>query len=95
MSSRTEKAHPQKPGTLGRFDKAGPRFEQAVVFHDRLGHDQYAAYSRLDWAAMLLQRDGDGDRGRARQLATDALDVAKRRRYPKAERLAREVLDSI
>jgi len=80
---------------LGRFDKAGPRFEQAVELHQGLGHDQYAAYSRLDWAAMLLQRDGDGDRGRARDLATHALEMSQRRGYAKAERLAREVLAAV
>jgi tetratricopeptide (TPR) repeat protein len=77
---------------LGRYDEAERHFEAGVEMHERIGQDHYAAYTRLDWAQMLLARGAEGDRARALDLVDQAAEVARRRGYPLAERRAAEIL---
>ena len=77
---------------LGRDDEADQRFRAGLEMHEHLGHDQFAARTRIDWAQMLLQRGGEGDHERALELVRGALEVAERRGYAAAERRARAVL---
>ncbi len=61
----------QLAATLGRFDEADERFDDAHRMHERLGAPAWLARSRADHARMLVRRGGPGDGDRARSL-TDA-----------------------
>ena len=77
---------------LGRYSDAERHFAKALEVHERIGQDHYVAYTRLDWAQLLLTRGGDGDRERALSLIEEARAVADRRGYPVAQRRAAELL---
>jgi class 3 adenylate cyclase/tetratricopeptide (TPR) repeat protein len=57
---------------LGRHDEADEWFAQAVVEHERIESPTWLARTQLDWADEYLRR---GDGARARELASQALDV--------------------
>jgi tetratricopeptide (TPR) repeat protein len=57
---------------LGRYDAADEHFATAVDIQDRIGARGTVIHSRLEWAAMLLQRDHGEDRDRARLLLDQA-----------------------
>ena len=63
--------------TMQQWDAAQHHFEFALGFDERSGGPPWLARSRCDYAAMLQQRAGPGDRGRARTLAAAALDSAR------------------
>jgi len=62
--------------TLDRYDEADARFRAAAETHSRIGAPTWLARTELEWARLLLRRDGPGDRDRARQLLGRALDTA-------------------
>lgn len=64
-------------GLLGWFDVAENHFEDAIVMNERMGARPWVAYCRYDLAAMLLSRDGAGDRERAEELLRQALAAAE------------------
>jgi tetratricopeptide (TPR) repeat protein len=57
---------------LGRFDDAARHFEEALRMDERMGARPWLAHAQRDYAGMLLQRDGEGDRERAEQLMSRA-----------------------
>jgi len=63
--------------TLRQWDAAQRHFEFALGFDERSGGRPWLARSRCDFAAMLVQRAGPGDRERAHSLAAAALDAAR------------------
>ncbi len=62
--------------TLGRYDDAARHFEATIDFDRRLGARPLLARAQVDYARMLLERAGPGDRERALRLANEALGVA-------------------
>jgi class 3 adenylate cyclase/tetratricopeptide (TPR) repeat protein len=79
---------------LGRYEEAEERFRAGLEMDTRLGRAQFAARTQRDWARMLLQRGGEGDRARALELVARALETARRRGYVAAERRARAIIAS-
>jgi len=53
---------------LGRFDDAGRHFEEAFRMNERMGARPWIAHTQADHARMLLRRNAQGDRDRARKL---------------------------
>jgi hypothetical protein len=54
--------------TTGRRDDAVRHFEDALAMNVRMGLRPWVARTQDDFAAVLLARDGPGDRERAREL---------------------------
>jgi len=63
--------------TMGRWEEAASHFESAVAMSGRMGMRQAIAHAEADYAAMLLQRDGPGDRAKSLVLANQALATAQ------------------
>jgi hypothetical protein len=61
---------------LERFDVAEEHFTRAHAIHEQMPAPFYLARTKLAWATMCLRRDEPGDRDRARELVTQALDLA-------------------
>lgn len=78
--------------TLGRLDDADRAFADGDALHQRAESPMLAAEGRSYWAAMLVDRNGAGDRDRARRLAAEALAVAVPGGYAYTESRARELL---
>ncbi|MFN0093978.1 MAG: helix-turn-helix transcriptional regulator [Dehalococcoidia bacterium] len=80
---------------MERYDDAERHFEDALAMETRMGHRPALAKTKAEYAAMLLERNGAGDRGRARELAALALSEAESMRMrptvDKAERLLRDL----
>jgi class 3 adenylate cyclase len=62
---------------LGRYEDAERHFEEALRMNIALEAPPFVAETRMRYAAMLLDRDGPGDRERALELVADALDAAE------------------
>jgi tetratricopeptide (TPR) repeat protein len=62
---------------LDRWEEAEELFGRAVDLCERAGAPTFVAATRMHWATALLQRDGPGDRERARELAQAALATAE------------------
>jgi tetratricopeptide (TPR) repeat protein len=60
---------------LGRWDDAEEHFTAALEMDRRMDARPWAAHTRHDHAAMLLARDGPGDRERADGLLADAIST--------------------
>jgi DNA-binding SARP family transcriptional activator len=59
-------------GMRGRWEEAEGHFTAALEMDRRMGARPWAAHTRHDHAAMLLARDGPGDRERAAGLLAEA-----------------------
>ena len=62
--------------TLGRLDQAIDHFEDSLEFCRKAGYRPNLAWTCYDYAGVLCQRDGPGDRERATALLEDALSIA-------------------
>ena len=62
---------------MEHWDLAQQHFEDALTANERWGIRPAIARTRAEYAAMLLRRDRPGDRGKAHDLATIALDEAE------------------
>jgi tetratricopeptide (TPR) repeat protein len=60
--------------TMRRHDEAAHHFDAALEMNARLGGQPWVAHTRHDYAAMLADRGGPGDRAQALELATSALE---------------------
>lgn len=78
--------------TLERFE-AEARFAAAEAMHSRIGAPTWWARTRLEWAWMLLRRQGPGDVKRARGLLDQALATAVGLGLGSVARRARQVLE--
>jgi class 3 adenylate cyclase/tetratricopeptide (TPR) repeat protein len=78
--------------TLGDFEEAERRFADAASTHERIGAPHWLARTRLEWARMLLRRDGPGDTHRAHDLLGQALATARERSLANIERHAVRLL---
>lgn len=63
--------------TLKRFEDAAREFEMAIEMSGDVGAPSWAAHSQADYARMLLMRDAPGDRHKALELLSAALDTAR------------------
>jgi tetratricopeptide (TPR) repeat protein len=61
--------------TTQRWDQAKDHFEDALEINARMGARPWIAHTQHDYARMLIARDGPGNRARASQLLSNALDV--------------------
>ena len=62
-------------GMLGRWEEAEGHFTAALEMDGRMGARPWVAHTRHDHAAMLLARDGPGDRERAGEFLTEAIST--------------------
>ena len=62
--------------TLGRLDEAVDEFDMAVSAYESLNASSLAARAWIDWAQVLLIRNGAGDPQRARDLVRRAIHIA-------------------
>jgi eukaryotic-like serine/threonine-protein kinase len=61
--------------TMSRWEDAERHYTDALKMSEDMGSPPFAARTRHDLAAMLLARDGEGDRARALGLLVEALDA--------------------
>ena len=63
--------------TMDKLDRAITHFEDALTFCRRAGYRPELAWSLCDYADMLLERNGDGDRQKAMQLLDESLQISR------------------
>jgi DNA-binding NarL/FixJ family response regulator len=63
--------------TMGRWEDAERHFAEALAVNERQGAPPWAAWTRHDWAGMLLARVAPGDRERAIALLDEAMAAAR------------------
>ena len=61
---------------MGRLDQAAQHFEDAMAFCRKAGYRPEVAWTCYDYADMLLQRNGDGDRAKAMSLLDESLAIS-------------------
>ncbi len=81
--------------TTGDFDTAASDFAHAAAIEERIGAPTWLARTRLEWARMLLRRSGPGDAQQARDLLTQAIDVARELGLPRVEADAEALLPEV
>ena len=62
--------------TMGNLDQAAAHFEDALVFCRKAGYRPELAWSCCDYADMLRERDGAGDRAKAIALLDESLAIS-------------------
>ncbi|MEE8369234.1 MAG: adenylate/guanylate cyclase domain-containing protein, partial [Dehalococcoidia bacterium] len=63
--------------TMERWKDAARHFEDALEMNAKMGARPWVAYTQHDYAGMLLARHSPGDREKALELVTQALDSAQ------------------
>jgi class 3 adenylate cyclase len=63
--------------TIERWEDAARHFEDALEMNATMGARPWVAWTQHDYADMLLRRDEMGDREKALELVTEALDAAQ------------------
>lgn len=74
--------------TVGSLDEADAYFATAAAAHARIGATAWLARTQLDWAALLLTRQGHGDVEVATELLGQALATARQLALGTVERRA-------
>ncbi len=64
-------------GTMSRWEEAIQHYEEALEMHERMGARPYVARTQQEYADMFLARDEPGDRKKALELVSQALDTAQ------------------
>jgi len=81
--------------TMRRWQDAERHFEDALRTNAKLGDKPWLAHTRAQYARMLIDRDGPGDRDKAFRLLTEAIAMYRQIGMPKhvemAEGMLREV----
>ncbi len=62
---------------LGMFERAEGEFETAIQKDSQIGAAPDLAWSRYEYADMLLKRDAPGDQDKANQLQDEAIATAR------------------
>ena len=81
--------------TMGRWEDAIQHFEYALEINTRLGARPYLAHTQQDYARMLIDRDGPGDRDKAFRLLTEAGAMYRKIGMPKHVEMAEEMLGEV
>ena len=80
---------------MRRWEDAERHFEDAIRTNAQLGDQPWLAHTRAQYAAVLIDRDAQGDRDKAFRLLTEAIATYRQVGMPKhlemAERMLREV----
>ncbi|MEE9284704.1 MAG: adenylate/guanylate cyclase domain-containing protein, partial [Dehalococcoidia bacterium] len=63
--------------TMERWEEAERHFEDALAMNARMGARPFVAHTQHEYVGMLLHRDEPGDREKALELVTQALDTAQ------------------
>jgi hypothetical protein len=63
--------------TESRWDDASRHFEDALAMNGRMGAWSWLAYTKCDYAAMLVSRAAPGDDERANALMKEAAHTAQ------------------
>jgi hypothetical protein len=79
-------------GASGRWPEAEQHFQTALRRCDELPHVIEAPEARRWYAWMLLQRNGPGDREKARTLITEAIEMYRRIGMPRHVDMAEALL---
>ena len=61
---------------LGRHKQAASHFEDAIAFCRKAGYNSMLAWSLHDYAEMLLEQDGEGEKAKATTLLDEALQIS-------------------
>jgi hypothetical protein len=80
---------------LGQLDAADASFSRAAELHARLRCPPFISLTEVAWADLLIDRDRDDDRSRARVMAERARGTASRHRYAGVESAAIAILDRL
>ena len=62
--------------TMGKLDQAAAHFEEALAFCRKAGCLPELAWTCCDYADMLLERNGEGDRAKAMSLLEESLAIS-------------------
>jgi hypothetical protein len=62
--------------TMGKLDDSAGHFEDTLAFCRKAGYRPELAWTRCDYADMLRERDGEGDRERAASLLDASLTIS-------------------
>ncbi len=62
--------------TMGNMDTSQSHFEDSLTFCRRAGYRPELAWSCCDYADALSQRNGEGDRAKAKSLLDESLSIA-------------------
>ena len=62
---------------LGKYDRAADDFETAIEMDAKIGVGPELAWTRYEYAGMLLKRDAPGDQDKANQLQDEAIAVSR------------------
>jgi hypothetical protein len=80
--------------TMAHWDAAERHFHNALAMNVRLGSPTWTAYTKRDYAAMLLATGDPGGRERAITLLGEALDTARQIGMSNLERRASTLKES-
>ena len=61
---------------MGNPDQAAANFEDALAFCRKAGYRPELAWTCCDYADMLKERDGEGDRTKAITLLDESLEIS-------------------
>jgi tetratricopeptide (TPR) repeat protein len=70
-------------GVLGELDLAAAHFDKAIRSDDAFGAHPFVARERYEYAALLLERSGHGDREQAAELLAQARTAAQKLDMPR------------
>jgi len=80
---------------LGRYDEAESYFAQSAEMNKRMLAKFFAARTNLGWGKMLAERNASGDIDKARDLLTEARNIAATYGYANVERRAAQSLQHV
>ena len=81
--------------TMGRWEEAVQHFEYAIEMNTALEARPYLAHTQHDYARMLIDRDGPGDRDKAFRLLTEAIAMYRQIGMPKHVEMAEAMLGEV
>ena len=62
--------------TQGKREEAVPHFDAALAFCQAAGYQPEYASAACDYADLLLEQDGEGDRAKAMSLLDESLAIS-------------------
>jgi tetratricopeptide (TPR) repeat protein len=81
--------------TMSRWEEAVQHFEYAIEMNTALEARPYLAHTQEDYARMLIDRDGPGDRDKAFRLLTEAIAMYRKIGMPKHVEMAEALLGEV